>query len=1377
MIRSSVCVAVPRHLAISLAAVALAAGACRSGSSSQFAEPAAPVELQQAAPARELVELVRSQVQRPAVKASANAAGSAEPARVPALPPSAVDRVDASLGRLMPHVREEARTAAGLLAEVSLPRKGTGEMRVRDTHSELSISVSLRGARDVEAELADGLVVYRQGHRDGADLIHRVTAEGAEDYLYFSRAPAAAEVSYDVALGAKVAGLRLVENVLEFLDGQGAPRLRVSPPYLIDARGQHHSAQLAVEGCGYDASPAAPWDRPVVDPGARSCAVRVRWGGQVAYPALLDPLWTSTSNNLATARYSHTATKLSDGRVLVAGGYTGSTGAAAFVAAAEIYDPATNSWAATGSLALARTNHSASGPIATATIGTTTVANGVLVAGGSIWNTTTNRGDVTPTAELYNPASGTWLSAASMITARYNHVAVLLGNGKVLAAGGMTATSELWSPSTNTWAATKNSTTAATTQLSVDRTEAVAAVLPSGKVLVAGGYSTANYASESSCELYDPFAGTWAASGFMNARRAGHAGAMITGNKLLVSGGYQYFNWNGTTTWLASAETYDPVGGTWTAVGAMASKRRFHTLTTLANGKVLAVGGDDTYFAATTAELYDPGTTAWTATASPKAAREYATATLLSPGNKVLIAGGTNAYGGTSVATAEIYGQYSLGTTCAAANDCTSGFCSFGICCDAACTGGACQRCDVNGSVGTCITAPLGDPGSPGCGFYVCDGAALTCPTNCTADSGCTAGYYCSKSGTCAPQLAQAAACDLTADCKVTGCRECATGHCQNGVCCDRACNGPGANCERCDLASSKGTCTTAPLSYAGAPTCSPYACDGTRASCPTSCAGDAGCGTGYFCNGGTCMNKFAQGASCMANSWCSSGNCVDGFCCSAACGPCGACSAAKGATANGQCTYFASGNSGTPSCQAYVCSGGSAACPTSCTSDSACAAGYFCAASGTCQPQVIKGGACNPASDCKAGGCQECATGHCVDGVCCDSACGACGACSTAKGAATNGTCTNSPAGSAGQPSCTPLLCGGASPLCPTSCGQDSDCIAGDWCDGSGHCVAQLSNGGACLRGSQCQSGFCADGFCCNNACDMACASCALNGSRGTCLPVTGSPVGGRSCAGAGSTCGGSCNGVSPQCQYPGASTQCRAPSCTAGSATPAVGCDGAGSCPAADPVACAPYLCGTDGKCRSSCTGDGHCQSDAFCSGTSCKLKGALGASCASASGCQSGFCADGVCCGKSCDGQCEACNGKTSPGTCAPVTGAPVGARQACAGSGACAGSCDGSSAKACAFPGATKVCAEPGCTDGAESAASTCDGTGKCSPGATTSCPAGCDGAKCAAAAPPSDAGAASSKGCGCGSAGSGDLGFTAFSLASFAGLLRRRRRAA
>src|SRR5207244_4110534 len=153
--------------------------------------------------------------------------------------------------------------------------------------------------------------------------------------------------------------------------------------------------------------------------------------------------WT-TIGNLNTPRFSHTATLLPNGKVLVAGG----NHAGLPLNSAELYDPATGSWSTTRNLQIARYGHTA-----------TLLPNGkVLVAGGSpsLFNATSS-------AELYDPATETWSITGSLRDldldqggARFSHTATLLPNGHVLVTGGETDdgisdVAELYEPSTGVW--------------------------------------------------------------------------------------------------------------------------------------------------------------------------------------------------------------------------------------------------------------------------------------------------------------------------------------------------------------------------------------------------------------------------------------------------------------------------------------------------------------------------------------------------------------------------------------------------------------------------------------------------------------------------------------------------------------------------------------------------------------------------------------------------------------------------------------------------------------------------------------------------------------------------------------------------------------
>jgi hypothetical protein len=338
---------------------------------------------------------------------------------------------------------------------------------------------------------------------------------------------------------------------------------------------------------------------------------------------------------------------------------------------------------------------------------------------------------------------------------------------------------------------------------------------------------------------------------------------------------------------------------------------------------------------------------------------------------------------------------------------------------------------------------------------------------------------------------------------------DCASGFCADGVCCDTACGG---QCDACNLAGFVGTCTNQATGYLGSPSCAPYLCNGSSAACPSTCAADIQCSTGNYCDGsGHCVPKLANGAFCTTFNSCLSAFCIDGVCCNSACG--GACDQCDLTGAVGTCSPRPIASTGSPSCAPYLCSGASASCPTSCTLDTQCAPGNWCH-NGSCVPTLANGAGCPRAT--------ACTSTICVDGVCCDSACG--GACDACNLSGSVGTCSYLSFGSTGSPSCAPYVCIGNDSACPTVCSSDAECAQGYWCSNS-FCVPKLANGGACPRDFACTTAYCIDGVCCDTPCGGACDACNLPGSVGTC---TLSPIGSSGSP----TCAPmSCTGTSAVC------------------------------------------------------------------------------------------------------------------------------------------------------------------------------------------------------------------------------------------------------
>ena len=302
------------------------------------------------------------------------------------------------------------------------------------------------------------------------------------------------------------------------------------------------------------------------------------------------------SGALGTPRFVHTTTLLNDGRVLVTGGRSSVGGPA--IASAELYNPATGTWTPAGALGTARFGHSA-----------TVLANGkVLVAGGFTLGSTANAQPVLDTAELFDPATGTFTATGAMVTRRSLHPATRLPDGRVLVAGGRTCASppptacdststtsaaEIYDPVTGTWSATGS--------LNHDRHTTSMVVLRTGKVLVVAGFPSAGSTGITS-ELYDPAAGTWALSGNLNIARARPSVTILPDGNVLATSGFG----GGAPN---SAELYDVTAGTWSLAGILTTSRFNAVATLLPNGKVLIMGGGNGGIAS---ELFDPSTRSFT---------------------------------------------------------------------------------------------------------------------------------------------------------------------------------------------------------------------------------------------------------------------------------------------------------------------------------------------------------------------------------------------------------------------------------------------------------------------------------------------------------------------------------------------------------------------------------------------------------------------------------------------------------------------------------------------------------------------------------------------------------------------------------------------
>lgn len=308
-------------------------------------------------------------------------------------------------------------------------------------------------------------------------------------------------------------------------------------------------------------------------------------------------------------RSGHTATLLSNGEVLIAGGMRRNQD---FYKSAELYDPATGKFQPTGEMSERRVGQ----------IAVLLPSGKVLIAGGWVGQGGTD------SAELYDPATGKFRLIAKMTTPRGRPSATLLPNGDVLIAGGekrdneSLASAEIFHASTLTF-----QSTGAMHRARISHT---ATLLQDGRVLIAGGYADS---VASGAELYDPKTGTFAETGSMATARCKHTAGLLPDGRVLIAGGSDTRGWDRNLT---SAETFDPRTGKFSAAPSL-NDSRFKLpdeAVPVQSGKLLVAGGSKQ------AEIFDPANGRFTLVAGQMNDRwHYMSETKLRDGS-VLLAGG-----------------------------------------------------------------------------------------------------------------------------------------------------------------------------------------------------------------------------------------------------------------------------------------------------------------------------------------------------------------------------------------------------------------------------------------------------------------------------------------------------------------------------------------------------------------------------------------------------------------------------------------------------------------------------------------------------------------------------------------------------------------
>lgn len=292
-------------------------------------------------------------------------------------------------------------------------------------------------------------------------------------------------------------------------------------------------------------------------------------------------LYNSNSGQFVHAGYTvhdrgfgHTATLLRDGRVLIVGGYSSPT-------TAEIYNPTSGLFSLPDTLNRNYIEHTA-----------TLLPDGrVLLAGGCSRESFYYLKD----AAMFDPATNTCSPTNSLTHARGSHTATLLPNGLVLIAGGETMSrngvrfpdlsSELYNPTTGTFTAAAN--------LNYLKYRHTATLLADGRVLLIGNHF------QNVAELYDYKTNTCSVTNPMNCSfRVGHISTLLPSGKVLIAGGFV-----GTPS-RASAEVFFPETNSFCRIDSLITPRIYHAATLLNDGRVFVIGGDSGEDSLISAELY-----------------------------------------------------------------------------------------------------------------------------------------------------------------------------------------------------------------------------------------------------------------------------------------------------------------------------------------------------------------------------------------------------------------------------------------------------------------------------------------------------------------------------------------------------------------------------------------------------------------------------------------------------------------------------------------------------------------------------------------------------------------------------------------------------